>query len=106
MPIISVEGDWLNKLLGKTYPVEELAEALEQIGCDVDDVLEVDRFRCPKCRQAVEGSLGAAVTNRCTWCEYEQAASFEKIGRSTVIRLDLLAAELAPPDLAEWLHRG
>lgn len=96
MPMISVEGDWLNQLLGKTYPVEELADALEQIGCDVDDVLEIDRFRCPKCQQVVEASLGAEVTSRCNWCEFEQAASFEQIGRSTVIRLDLLAAR---PDL-------
>ncbi len=96
MPIISVEGEWLNQLLGRTYPVEELADSLEQIGCDVDDVLEIDRFRCPKCQNIVEASLGAEVTNRCTWCEYEQPASFEHIGRSTVIRLDLLAAR---PDL-------
>jgi len=96
VPMISVEGDWLNQLLGKTYPVEELADALEQIGCDVDDVLEIDRFRCPKCQQVVEASLGAEVTSRCNWCEFEQAASFEQIGRSTVIRLDLLAAR---PDL-------
>ncbi|HWL06878.1 MAG TPA: phenylalanine--tRNA ligase subunit beta [Planctomicrobium sp.] len=96
MPIISVEGDWLNQLLGRTYAVEELADALEQIGCDVDDVLEIDRFRCPKCQQVVEASLGAEVTSRCNWCEFEQEASFEKVGRGTVIRLDLLAAR---PDL-------
>ncbi|WP_437227311.1 phenylalanine--tRNA ligase subunit beta [Planctomicrobium sp. SH661] len=96
MPVINVEGDWLNQLLGRTYAVEELADALEQIGCDVDDVLEVERFRCPKCGQIVEGSLGAEVTNHCTWCEFEQEQSFQKIGRSTVIRLDLLAAR---PDL-------
>lgn len=96
MPVIHVEGDWLNQLLGRNYAVEELADALEQIGCDVDDVLEVDRFRCPKCAQVVEASLGAEVTNHCTWCEFEQAESFPQIGRSTVIRLDLLAAR---PDL-------
>ncbi len=96
VPIISVEGDSLNQLLGGTYPVEELADSLEQIGCDVDDVLEIDRFRCPKCQQVVEASLGAEITNRCTWCEFEQENSFAKIGRSTVIRLDLLAAR---PDL-------
>lgn len=96
MPVISVEGESLNRLLGKNYAVAELADALEQIGCDVDDVLEVDRFRCPKCQNAVEASLGAEVTSRCTWCEYEQEQSFPKIGRSTVIRLDLLAAR---PDL-------
>lgn len=96
MPVISVEGDRLNELLGRTYQIEELADALEQIGCDVEDVVDVDRFRCPKCGQAVEASLGAEVTNHCNWCEYEQEASFEKIGQSKVIRLDLLAAR---PDL-------
>lgn len=96
MPVINVEGDWLNQLLGRNYAVEELADALEQIGCDVDDVVDVDRFRCPKCAQIVESSPGAEVTNRCPWCEFEQEASFEKIGSGTVIRLDLLAAR---PDL-------
>lgn len=96
MPIISVESDWLNQLLGRAYAVEELADSLEQIGCDVDDVLEIDRFRCPKCEQIVEASLGADTTNRCNWCEFEQEKAFERVGRSTVIRLDLLAAR---PDL-------
>lgn len=96
MPVISVEGEWLNQLLGQDYQVEDLADALEQIGCDVEEVIEVERFRCPRCHNAVEGSLGAEITRRCNWCEYEQEASFEKIGQSKVIRLDLLAAR---PDL-------
>lgn len=96
MPVISVEGEWLNQLLGQEYEVEELAEALEQIGCDVEEVIDVERFRCPKCENAVEGSLGAEVTRRCNWCEFEQESAFEKIGMSKVIRLDLLAAR---PDL-------
>lgn len=96
MPIVSIEGDWLNQLLGQNYPIEELAEALEQIGCDVDEVIDVERFRCPNCGNVVEGSLGAETTNRCTWCQFEQAGAFQKIGQSRVIRLDLLAAR---PDL-------
>lgn len=96
MPVISVEGEWLNKLLGQSYAIEDLAEALEQIGCDVEEVIDVDRFRCPNCGHVVEGSLGAEVTRRCNWCEHEQEASFAKIGQSQVIRLDLLAAR---PDL-------
>lgn len=96
MPVISVEGEWLNHLLGQDYQIEDLAEALEQIGCDVEEVIDVERFRCPKCKNAVEGSLGADVTRRCNWCEFEQEDSFEKIGESKVIRLDLLAAR---PDL-------
>ena len=96
MPVISVEGDWLNRLLGKEHAVEDLADALEQIGCDVEDVVEIDQFRCPRCDRVVEGSLGTEVTCRCNWCEYEQVQTFEAVGSSTVIRLDLLAAR---PDL-------
>lgn len=96
MPVISVEGEWLNKLLGQSYAIEDLAEALEQIGCDVEEVIDVDRFRCPNCGHVVEGSLGADVTRHCNWCEHEQEQSFQKIGQSQVIRLDLLAAR---PDL-------
>lgn len=96
MPVISVEGEWLNQLLGQDYKVEDLADALEQIGCDVEEVIDVERFRCPNCGNAVEGSLGAEVTRRCNWCEHEQESAFEKIGKSKVIRLDLLAAR---PDL-------
>ena len=96
MPVISVEGEWLNQLLGKDYAIEDLAESLEQIGCDVEDVIDVERFRCPNCGHAVEGSLGAEVTRRCNWCDHEQEDGFESIGTSQVIRLDLLAAR---PDL-------
>lgn len=96
MPVISVEGEWLNELLGQDYRIEDLAESLEQIGCDVEEVVDVERFRCPQCGHAVEGSLGAEVTRRCNWCEYEQEEVFESIGTSKVIRLDLLAAR---PDL-------
>jgi phenylalanyl-tRNA synthetase beta chain len=96
MPIISIEGDWLNRLLGRTYPIDELADALEQLGCDVDEVSDVDRFRCPNCGNLVESSAGMEVTRRCNWCEYEQEQSFQKVGTSRVIRLDLLAAR---PDL-------
>ncbi|TWT49896.1 Phenylalanine--tRNA ligase beta subunit [Thalassoglobus neptunius] len=96
VPVINVEGEWLNKLLGKEYAVEELADTLEQIGCDVEDIVTVERFRCPVCGNAVEGSLGADVTRRCNWCEHEQEQPFERIGESQVIRLDLLAAR---PDL-------
>ncbi len=96
MPVISVEGEWLKQLLGQEYQVEELADALEQIGCDVEEVIDVERFRCPMCGSAVEGSLGADVTRRCNWCDFEQEDAFVKIGESKVIRLDLLAAR---PDL-------
>ena len=96
MPIVSIEADWLNELLGRDYPTEELVDALEQMGCDVEDVVQVDRFRCPACQAVVDASLGAAVTCVCSICGHESEESFEQIGQLTAIRLDLLAAR---PDL-------
>lgn len=96
MPVINIDAAWLNELLGQEYPHDQLSETLEQIGCDVEDVVEVDRFRCPSCRNLVEGGLGAAEVKRCSFCEHEQEAGFDKVDSITVIRLDLLAAR---PDL-------
>ena len=96
MPIVSIESDWLNELLGQPYPIEELVDALEQMGCDVEDVVQLDRFRCPVCQAVVDASLGAEVTRVCTTCGHESESSFEKVGQMTAIRLDLLAAR---PDL-------
>src|SRR5215471_14959647 len=41
MPIVNIDLAWLNKLLGKPYETETLRESLEQIGCDVEDVVEI-----------------------------------------------------------------
>jgi phenylalanyl-tRNA synthetase beta chain len=96
VPIVSIEADWLNELLGRDYPPEELVDALEQMGCDVEDVVQIDRFRCPACRAVVDASLGAQVTRVCTTCGHESEQSFARVGQMTAIRLDLLAAR---PDL-------
>jgi phenylalanyl-tRNA synthetase beta chain len=95
VPIVSIDAARLNALLKDTYPPERLSEALEQIGCDVDDVLELDRFRCPQCASLVEGSQGAE-TKVCGVCGHSQDAVFPKVDTITAIRLDLLAAR---PDL-------
>ena len=55
MPIVNIDLAWLNRLLGKPYETETLRESLEQIGCDVEDVVDIERSRCPQC-----GSLGRA----------------------------------------------
>jgi phenylalanyl-tRNA synthetase beta chain len=93
---VSIDADRLNTLLGKTYPTETLSDALEQIGCDVEDVVAIDRYRCPNCAALVEASLGAETVKVCSVCGHTQEESFAKIDDVTVIRLDLLAAR---PDL-------
>ena len=96
MPIVNVDVAWLNQLLGREFPAEVLNEALEQIGCDVEDVVDISTYRCPRCQSVIEGSLGAQEVKACTLCGYEAQTPFEEVGKQKVIRLDLLAAR---PDL-------
>ncbi|HEY4235436.1 MAG TPA: phenylalanine--tRNA ligase subunit beta [Lacipirellulaceae bacterium] len=96
MPIVNIDLAWLNKLLGKPFPTETLRESLEQIGCDVEDVVEIERSRCPQCGALVEHPLGQDEVKACNICGYEGEAPFKAAGAQQVMRLDLLADR---PDL-------
>ncbi|MEZ4473564.1 MAG: phenylalanine--tRNA ligase subunit beta [bacterium] len=95
MPVVSIDAARLNALLRDSYAPERLSDALEQIGCDVEEVVELARYRCPACSSMVEGSQGAE-TRVCGVCGHSQEAVFEQVDTITAIRLDLLAAR---PDL-------
>ncbi len=96
MPIVNIDLAWLNRLLGKPYDTEVLRESLEQIGCDVEDVVDIDRSRCPQCGSLVEHPLGQEEIKVCGICSYESEAAFKRAGSQKVMRLDLLADR---PDL-------
>ena len=96
MPIISIDIAWLNRLLGRTFSVETLNDALEQMGCDVEDVVEITMYRCPQCENVLKGSLGIHELKVCDVCGYESTIPFETVGKQEELRLDLLAAR---PDL-------
>ncbi|MCI0332048.1 MAG: phenylalanine--tRNA ligase subunit beta [Planctomycetes bacterium] len=96
MPIVNIDLAWLNLLLGKEYPTETLRESLEQIGCDVEDVVEIERSRCPQCGSLVEHPLGQEEVKSCGLCGYESQTPFKPAGSQQVMRLDLLADR---PDL-------
>ena len=96
MPIISVDAERLNTLLGRRYEPQVLSDALEEIGCDVEDTIELSRHRCPRCESLVEASLGADGARACGVCGYQAEEPFPAVDQLTVIRLDLLAAR---PDL-------
>ncbi|HEX2473849.1 MAG TPA: hypothetical protein VHK01_03825, partial [Lacipirellulaceae bacterium] len=96
MPIVNIDLAWLNRLLGKDYPTETLRESLEQIGCDVEDIVEIERSRCPQCGSLVEHPLGQDEVKVCGLCGFESESPFKPAGSKQVIRLDLLAAR---PDL-------
>jgi phenylalanyl-tRNA synthetase beta chain len=96
MPIVNIDLAWLNKLLGKPFPTETLRESLEQIGCDVEDVVEIERSRCPQCGSLVEHPLGQDEVKACGFCGFESEKPFAAAGVQQVMRLDLLADR---PDL-------
>lgn len=96
MPIVNIDLAWLNRLLGKPYPTETLRESLEQIGCDVEDVVDIERSRCPQCGSLVEHPLGQDDVKVCTICSFESETPFKRAGSQQVMRLDLLADR---PDL-------
>lgn len=96
MPIVNIDIAWLNQLLGSVFPTEVLSEALEQMGCDVEDVVEISTYRCPRCQSGVKGSLGVQEVRACAFCGYESETPFDEVEKQEVIRLDLLAAR---PDL-------
>lgn len=96
MPIISVDATRLDGMLANDYTAEKLGDTLDRIGCDVEEVLELDRYRCPNCDALVEGTLGSDTVKLCTVCGHAQEAGFDKVDTVTAIRIDLLAAR---PDL-------
>lgn len=96
MPIVSIDLAWLNRLLGKPYPTETLRESLEQIGCDVEDVVEVLLSRCPQCGSLVENPQGQEEVKACGFCGFESETAFKAAGKQQAMRLDLLADR---PDL-------
>src|SRR3954453_7602134 len=96
MPIVNIDLAGLNRLLGKPYDTDVLQESLEQIGCDVEDVVDIERSRCPQCGSLVEHPLGQGGVKVCTVCSFESDTGFKRAGSQQVMRLDLLADR---PDL-------
>ncbi|MCB9527733.1 MAG: phenylalanine--tRNA ligase subunit beta [Myxococcales bacterium] len=96
MPIISVDAARLNALMDREYAPEVLGDALERIGCDVEEIVELARYRCPNCAALVEGSMGAETVKVCSVCGHAEEAGFRQVDTVTAVRIDLLAAR---PDL-------
>jgi len=96
VPLVAVSVERLNKLLGKTYPMDELVDALEQLGCDVEDTADLGLYRCPACQTPNDRLEREEPPRRCDFCGMETQDPFPKFAVDRVIRLDLLADR---PDL-------
>jgi phenylalanyl-tRNA synthetase beta chain len=96
MPIVNIDLAWLSRLLGKQYDTETVRESLEQIGCDVEDIVDIKYSRCPQCGSLVENPFGQDEVKACGFCGFESESVFKPAGEKQVMRLDLLADR---PDL-------
>ncbi|MCP5104502.1 MAG: phenylalanine--tRNA ligase subunit beta [bacterium] len=96
MPIVSFSVKQLNNLLAEKHPMEEIMESIRQLGCDVEDAVDINLYRCPACDALNDKLAGEEPVNRCTFCGHEAEEGFEKFASDSVIRIDLLADR---PDL-------
>jgi phenylalanyl-tRNA synthetase beta chain len=87
MPLVSVPTAALKKLVGKSLPREELVAALQALGNDVEDVVEVKLYRCSNCGQVTEVLDLASFNGACAWCS---SRAIEEAGTAEVIRISLL----------------
>lgn len=96
MPVISIGIRRLNALLGREYEQDTLVESLEQLGCDVEDTVDLSLYVCPACKTPNDRLSRDAAPKRCEFCGFEGTEDFTVIGTDQAIRLDLLADR---PDL-------
>ncbi len=96
MPIIAVSVNRLNALLTQEFSRDDLVDALEQMGCDVEDTAELGIYECPTCNTPNDKLMGETPPKRCDFCGFESQEEFKQVSVDKVIRLDLLAAR---PDL-------
>jgi len=87
MPLVSIPTGKLKKLIGKSLSRDELVQALEQLGNDVEGVASVVSYRCERCGQMTEVLEHADFNHVCEWCG---AKALADAGTSEVIRISLL----------------
>ncbi len=96
MPIVAISVKRLNELIGIDYNMDILINALEQLGCDVEDTAILNLYLCPVCQSPNEKLESENPPKRCDYCGYEREEYFELFSTDQVIRIDLLADR---PDL-------
>lgn len=76
--------------------MDEIMESVRQLGCDVEDAVDINLYRCPACEALNDRLAEEEPAKRCTFCGFETEPGFEKFASDSVIRIDLLADR---PDL-------
>ena len=96
MPIVGISTARLRKLLGTDLESEEIAQAIDRLGCDLEEVAEVHIHSCPACRAVFDRLPREDAPKECTICGVKGEEPFPETGKDEHVRLDLLPAR---PDL-------
>jgi phenylalanyl-tRNA synthetase beta chain len=99
MPVIGISVEQLHRLLKLAASAEQVETWLNQLGCDVDGVVEVIRYKSKHSDKVIEvlPSEALPLTDDVSGVSTERATDlWELLGGETVVRLDLLPVR---PDL-------
>jgi phenylalanyl-tRNA synthetase beta chain len=96
MPVVGISTARLRRLLGKEIESGRLAEAIDRIGCDLEEVAEVVLFACGACGGIADRLPREDPPKECAICGHRADRPFPEVGRDERVRLDLLPAR---PDL-------
>ncbi|MEW6252506.1 MAG: hypothetical protein AB1716_17860 [Planctomycetota bacterium] len=84
---------------GARLTVEDLVELLPRLGCEVEEVAEVEQFACSVCGKIYDRTEAQGAPLLCSHCgtDFRQSpGELETLGESQVIRLNMLAVR---PDI-------
>lgn len=102
MPLVSIPTRQLTKLVGRELSREELGQALEALGNNVEGFTTVRQFRCRKCGELTEALAHEDFNHVCDSCG---SSDLTEVGTTEVVRISLLPVR---PDMfdAAGLARG
>jgi len=96
MPVIGLPTRVLRSFLGEDLETTKIAETIDRIGCDLEEVTVVHVYRCPNCGGPETRLPREDPPKVCGQCGFEADEPFEETRREEMVRLDLLPAR---PDL-------
>jgi phenylalanyl-tRNA synthetase beta chain len=101
MPVIGIATHALLEKLDSRLQPNELLKTLAELGCDIEDVTKVKRYRCLRCENILEVTSSEGEPILCDRCDTdfrEHSDSINYVDEVEVIRMEALAVR---PDMFE-----
>jgi phenylalanyl-tRNA synthetase beta chain len=102
MPVVGIPIKQIKELLFKNVSSHELIKDLESLGCDVEGLTNLNRYKCQKCQGITEVTQDEAAPAICMFCGFdfrEDTSKRVRLKEIEVIRMELLAVR---PDIFDF----